>query len=612
MDEGAQRSFAEFVDLRQRSLLRMAFLLTGSRPSAHTALRTALLRTWRHWSRIGGTDAAAVAHRAVLAAARPTPPADGDDLGRALWALPPGVRTAVVLRFHEDLSVAETAQLLGCSEQTAASRAARGLDALTAALGVSPLDPPEPALRRRLRMLADGAGEPPADSAQVARELAHEAAARRRRGRAFALVAGVAAVLAAAVPLTARAPEPARSTEAVPVRPESPPAGDRSVFREPTRGSLAADTRFVAELSRVPWGGEPAEVTPESRHVVFAGDVPGGRWALVVGRQVDAEATPDPWDDRAGLDLVGVWLTGPAGAAAAQMSPAVEPTMVTPGVPTALLDPASGTLVVVASPGDAVEVSTRPTIAADGTSSRSFVPVDVVDGVAVVRLDPSDGPYGDALTYRVLEGGPDGLPVDFLSLLALPAAAQDPAIDFPHGAPDGIGLLAARYAADRAVGDVGLPPHLLEVTARWVGGVPEGGPGQAAVVAVAVPSGALLVDSHWLLGSPDGTLQGGDCGRAVLPAGVPLARRVLALACDAVSDPTGRPIGAHLVVLAPPEVALIRTYDPQGRFVSEHPADDGVAVIGLPLGTDTVEAVTSGGVSLGRVDLLGRRPNFGD
>jgi hypothetical protein len=32
----------------------------------------------------------------------------------------------------------------------------------------------------------------------------------------------------------------------------------------------------------------------------------------------------------------------------------------------------------------------------------------------------------------------------------------------------------------------------------------------------------------------------------------------------------------------------------------------------MPLGTRSVEAVTDGGVTLGRVDLLGRAPDFGD
>ncbi|HIZ97727.1 MAG TPA: SigE family RNA polymerase sigma factor [Candidatus Janibacter merdipullorum] len=50
------------------------------------------------------------------------------DLGAALDALPPRQRLTVVLRFVEDLSVTQTAALMGCSEGTvkSATNAARG------------------------------------------------------------------------------------------------------------------------------------------------------------------------------------------------------------------------------------------------------------------------------------------------------------------------------------------------------------------------------------------------------------------------------------------------------------------------------------------------------
>ena len=48
----------------------------------------------------------------------------------------------------------------------------------------------------------------------------------------------------------------------------------------------------------------------------------------------------------------------------------------------------------------------------------------------------------------------------------------------------------------------------------------------------------------------------------------------------------------------------MRTYDTDGSFLSEHPAQDGVVVARLPIGTWTVEAVTHAGISLGRVGLV--------
>jgi len=53
--------------------------------------------------------------------------ADRDYLLRALAALPPRQRAVVVLRYFDDLSEAETAQMLGCSLGTVKSQTARGL-----------------------------------------------------------------------------------------------------------------------------------------------------------------------------------------------------------------------------------------------------------------------------------------------------------------------------------------------------------------------------------------------------------------------------------------------------------------------------------------------------
>jgi RNA polymerase sigma factor (sigma-70 family) len=52
------------------------------------------------------------------------------DVRHALAALPPRQRAAVVLRYWEDLPVAETAAALGCSEGTVKSQVSKGLGAL--------------------------------------------------------------------------------------------------------------------------------------------------------------------------------------------------------------------------------------------------------------------------------------------------------------------------------------------------------------------------------------------------------------------------------------------------------------------------------------------------
>ncbi len=152
------QNFTDFVSAEQAGLLRLAVLLTGDRGHAEDLVQTALMKCYRHWGRLtrSGTPTAYV-RRAVVTThtswrrrlstteqvmeslpdrADPGagPHEEDEELRRALRALPPRMRTAVVLRYYEDLSEAQAGELMGCSASTVNTQTARGLERLRASL----------------------------------------------------------------------------------------------------------------------------------------------------------------------------------------------------------------------------------------------------------------------------------------------------------------------------------------------------------------------------------------------------------------------------------------------------------------------------------------------
>jgi RNA polymerase sigma-70 factor (sigma-E family) len=147
--------FAEFVAGRSAALLRSAWLLTGDAGRAEDLLQTALAAAWLRWSRISTGNPDAYVRRVLFSTylswrrrrwrfevPSAAPPdaggradvagetAERDAVRRALAGLSRQQRAVVVLRYVEDLSVAETADLLGCSEATVRVQASRALAAL--------------------------------------------------------------------------------------------------------------------------------------------------------------------------------------------------------------------------------------------------------------------------------------------------------------------------------------------------------------------------------------------------------------------------------------------------------------------------------------------------
>jgi len=147
----AAEDFEEFVAARSAALLRTAYLLTGQHQDAEDLVQAALVKAVPMWSRIQGDPERYVRKilvrenvsrwrrrrwREVHVSAVPEtsgPVARLEDrmaLAEALRALAPRQRAVVVLRFYEDLTERETADLLGVSIGTVKSQASDALKRL--------------------------------------------------------------------------------------------------------------------------------------------------------------------------------------------------------------------------------------------------------------------------------------------------------------------------------------------------------------------------------------------------------------------------------------------------------------------------------------------------
>ncbi|MEV4630735.1 SigE family RNA polymerase sigma factor [Micromonospora sp. NPDC049523] len=155
MDQGSEHEFTAFVSERGGALLRVAYALAGDQYAAEDLLQDALAKAYARWPKIRG-DAEPYVRRIlyndqvsgwrrrkrrpeVPLGVTPEPVADGDTaddtvlqmmLRDALRMLPPRQRAVLVLRYLEDLSVEQTAALLGCRVGTVASQSSRALSKL--------------------------------------------------------------------------------------------------------------------------------------------------------------------------------------------------------------------------------------------------------------------------------------------------------------------------------------------------------------------------------------------------------------------------------------------------------------------------------------------------
>jgi RNA polymerase sigma-70 factor (sigma-E family) len=156
----AAPAYEEYAASAWPRLYRSSYLLTGNHADAEDLAQQTLLQAYRSWAKVSRADEPAAYLRRMqtnlflsqrrprarrlelLTDAPPEPratpePAPEDRI--VLWphvaSLAPRQRAVIVLRYYEQLSEREIAEVLGCSTGNVKSTAHRALNALRAAIG---------------------------------------------------------------------------------------------------------------------------------------------------------------------------------------------------------------------------------------------------------------------------------------------------------------------------------------------------------------------------------------------------------------------------------------------------------------------------------------------
>jgi RNA polymerase sigma-70 factor (sigma-E family) len=147
--------FTAYLHARQPSLLRTAYLLTGDRNHAEDILQTSLAKLYLAWDKVHDRNAVDAYVRRIMvnennslwrrgwkkrefatdeipdhAVSDEYDEGTNDALWQVVQTLPAKARAVVVLRYYEQMTEAETADVLGISVGTVKSQCSRALAAL--------------------------------------------------------------------------------------------------------------------------------------------------------------------------------------------------------------------------------------------------------------------------------------------------------------------------------------------------------------------------------------------------------------------------------------------------------------------------------------------------
>jgi len=141
---------------RDSDAFRLAYLMSGDRAVAEEIVQEAFVRIWQSWERIRDADAYPYLRATIINLARSVlrrkaleirhavrrredvvneDVTDRLDTVRAVASLPPRQRACIALRFYEDLSESQTAEILGITVGGVKSQTAKALRRLAVILG---------------------------------------------------------------------------------------------------------------------------------------------------------------------------------------------------------------------------------------------------------------------------------------------------------------------------------------------------------------------------------------------------------------------------------------------------------------------------------------------